>query len=329
VNLFGVRRSNRENLASRGGGAGIDVNPQQRPPEERPVRIIGVACGTGARDPRCADGPEALRKGGFVSRLRKRCRTVTWITTLQAPSGAEPLSAVCAITAQLARRAHDMVESGGMPLVLGGDHSCAIGTWKGIARALAPRGPLGLVWLDAHLDAHTPSTTPSGMLHGMPVACLLGHGDSRLALDRCQALDPRRICLVGARSFEAEEAALLNRLGVRVFPMREVKRRGLGEVMDEALAIARDGAGGYGVSLDLDALDPRDAPGVGTAVQDGIRAANLPRALARFGHDPALAALEIVEYNPYRDRNGATARLIEETVLSLLAPPRPDLALAA
>jgi arginase len=213
-----------------------------------------------------------------------------------------------------------------LPLVLGGDHSCAIGTWKGIARALAPRGPLGLVWLDAHLDAHTPATTPSGMLHGMPVACLLGHGDPRLALDRRQALDPRRICMVGARSFEAEEAALLNRLGVRVFPMRELKRRGLGEVMEEALAIARDGAGGYGVSLDLDALDPRDAPGVGIAVRGGIRASELRRALARLGRDPALGALEIAEYNPYCDRNGVTARLVAEIIESLLAPDERRLA---
>lgn len=179
------------------------------------------------------------------------------------------------------------------------------------------------------MDAHTPDTTPSGMLHGMPVACLLGHGHPRLALDRRTALDPRRCCLVGVRSFEAQEAALLGRLGVKVFPMPEVRRRGLAEVMAEALAIARDGAAGFGISLDLDALDPRDAPGVGSAVTGGIRAADLRQLLARLRHDPALACLEIAEYNPHLDRDGATARLVQDIVLTLLAPARPVLALAA
>lgn len=293
------------------------------------MRIIGVACGAGARDARCADGPEALRKGGLVPRLQRSGLDAAWSANLQPPSGAEPLLAVGAIAAHLAHRAHELVSQGRLPLVLGGDHSCAIGTWKGVARALAPRGPLGLVWIDAHMDAHTPETTPSGMLHGMPVACLLGHGDPRLAAAGPEALDAQRVCLVGVRSFESGEAVLLNRLGVRVFRMGEVERRGLAEVMDEAIAIAGGGAGGYGVSLDLDALDPRDAPGVGIAVRGGIRAFELRRALTRLGRDPALAALEIAEYNPYRDRNGATARLIEDIVLSLLAPARADLALAA
>ena len=231
-----------------------------------------------------------------------------------------------AVSARLAHRTHDLAAGGRLPVVLGGDHSCAIGTWKGIASALAPRGPLGLVWIDAHMDAHTPETTPSGMLHGMPLACLLGRGDPRLALEPAAALDPRRLCLVGVRSFESGEAALLERLGVRVFPMREVARRGLVPVMDEALAIARSGSGGYGISLDLDAIDPRDAPGVGTAVRDGIRGSDIRGVFARLADDPLLAALEIAEYNPARDRNGLTARLVQDVVLALLAPARPELA---
>ncbi|MGH8661156.1 MAG: arginase [Burkholderiales bacterium] len=290
---------------------------------------MGVACGAGARDPRCADGPEALRRGELVSRLRRSGLEAAWSATLRAQGGIESIRAVCSVTEQLERRSRELVSRGRFPVVLGGDHSCAIGTWKGIARALAPLGPLGLVWIDAHMDAHTPETTPSGMLHGMPVACLLGHGDPRLALDRCSALDPRRVCLVGVRSFEAGEAALLDRLGVRVFPMREVGRRGLSSVMEEALAIARSGTGGYGISLDLDAVDPLDAPGVGSAVAGGIRAADLRGALTRLRHDPACVALEIAEYNPHRDRNGATARLIGDLALELLAPVRQDLALAA
>lgn len=279
-----------------------------------------MACGAGARDPRCAHGPDALRRGELVSRLQQAGLDAAWAATLRVPSGAEPVSAVCAVTAELARRTHELFSLDRLPVVLGGDHSCAIGTWKGIAAALAARGSLGLVWIDAHMDAHTPETTPSGMLHGMPVACLLGYGDPRLAARGSPALDPRHVCLVGVRSFEAGEAALLSRLGIRVFLMREVQRRGLADVMGEALAIAREGAACYGISLDLDALDPRDAPGVGTAVQGGIRAADLRQALRRFGRDPALACLEIVEYNPCRDRDGATARVVADIAESLLAP---------
>ena len=139
------------------------------------------------------------------------------------------------------------------------------------------------------MDAHTPQTTPSGKLHGMPLACLLGHGDPRLtAIAGGARLDPRRVCLVGVRSFETGEAALLRRLGVRVFFMHEVARRGLAAVMKDAVAIARGRRRPYGISLDLDALDPRDAPGVGTpgaARHPGRRAAAcvvaVPRAIPR------------------------------------------------
>ena len=293
------------------------------------MRIIGVACGAGARDARCADGPEALRKGGIVSRLQRSGLDAAWSATLKPPSGTDSLPAVCAVGAQLGRRTHDLVSRGRFPVVLGGDHSCAIGTWKGIARALAPLGPLGLVWIDAHMDAHTPETTPSGMLHGMPVASLLGCGEPRLAAAGIEVLDPRRVCLIGVRSFEEGEAALLARLGVKVIQMEEVRRRGLTAVMAEALAIARGGIGGYGVSIDLDALDPWDAPGVGIAVRGGIRAVELRQALAQLGRDPALAALEIAEFNPYRDRNGVTARLVAEIIESLLAPAQAELVLAA
>ncbi len=293
------------------------------------MRIVGVACGAGARDARCADGPEALRRGGLVSRLQQSGLDTAWNATIQPSSGAGPIPAIRAVSAQLGRRIHDLVARGRLPVVLGGDHSCAIGTWKGVARAVAPRGPLGLVWIDAHMDAHTPETTPSGMLHGMPVASLLGYGDPRLAAAGIEILDPQRLCLVGVRSFECGEAALLHRLGVRVFRMREVERRGLSAVMDDALAIAGADAGGYGVSLDLDAINPKDAPGVGIAVPGGIRGAQLRETLARLAHDPSFVALEIAEYNPYCDRNGVTARLVAHIIESLLAPARPRLALAA
>src|SRR5262249_53444828 len=132
-------------------------------------------------------------------------------------------------------------------------------------------------------------------------------------------LDPHRVCLVGVRSFETGEAALLRQLGVRVFFMHDVERRDLQEVIKDAIAIA--GAGGsYGISLDLDAVDPRDAPGVGTPVTGGIRGPDLLRALARYGRGPGLAGVEVAEYNPDRDCDGKTARFVIATIQALLAP---------
>jgi arginase len=285
-----------------------EINQPHRAESRAPVRIIGVACGSGAPDPRCANGPAALRKDGLIGRLRHAGLDAAWSTTVAAPAEEAPLTVVSTIAEILASRTEELVARGRLPVVLGGDHSCAIGTWKGIARALAPR-PLGLVWIDAHMDAHTPQTSSSGNTHGMPLACLLGQGDSRLTgIAGGTRLDPRRVCVVGVRSFETGEAALLRRLGVRVFFMHEVARRGLHDVMQDAVAIAGSGGGCYGISLDLDAVDPRDAPGVGSPVTGGLRGPDLLHSLARFGRTPALAGLEIAEYNPDRDRGGHRAR---------------------
>src|SRR5262249_18895188 len=233
-----------------------------------------------------------------------------WSATIPAQTGNDAISVILPVAERLAAHAGALVAREQLPLVLGGDHSCAIGRWKSIARAVAPRGPLGLVWIDAHMDAHTPQTTPSGRLHGMPLACLLGYGDLRLtSIAGGIRLDPERVCVIGVRSFENGEEMLLRRLGVRVFFMHELERRGLMAAMRDAFAIAGRGRTPYGISFDLDALDPRDAPGVCTPVVGGIRASELRDAFSRLGGDPALAGLEVVEYNPHHDRRGATARL--------------------
>ena len=286
----------------------------------QPVHIIGVACGAGAPDPGCAEGPRALREGGLVSRLRRAGLDAVWNATIEAPAERDPFRAVALVTTALARRARDLAAHKRLPVVLGGDHSCAIGTWRGIAAGLASRGPLGLIWIDAHMDAHTPQTTRSGMLHGMPLACLLGYGDPRLtAIAGGARLYPGLVCLIGVRSFEIGEAALLQRLGVRVFFMHEVARRGLPAVLAEAIGTLRDRSAALGVSLDLDALDPRAAPGVGSPVPRGIRPDQLLAALAAAAPVAPLAGIEVVEYNPYRDTRGATARIAAAFLEALLA----------
>ena len=271
--------------------------------------VIGAASGAGAPDPACGKGPAALRR--FHVFHDTPLQHVEWNAILRVPPAQEdtPLHAVASLSTRLAGEVEAVLHAGNFPLVVGGDHSCAIGTWSGVHHALADKGPIGLIWIDAHMDSHTFATTPSGQLHGMPLACLLGHGETALtAIDGAEAkLRPEHVCLIGVRSFEAGEAALLHRLGVRVFDMEEVRRRGLAEVFDEALAIVRHGTAGFGVSVDLDALDPEEEPGVGSPVPGGLRRSELAAALARLRGDPAFVAMEIVEYNPRRDRKHATA----------------------
>lgn len=291
------------------------------------VRIIGVATGRGAGDEGCQRGPDTLRARGLTAHLTRAGVPAQWHATLRASRALAPLEAVRRLASLQSRHVHRLGRSGHFPLVLGGDHSCGIGTWSGAARALRPRGALGLVWIDAHMDAHVPSTSPTGNLHGMPLACLLGHGDARLsALAGAPALHPEHLCLVGIRSYEDGEAALLARLGVRVIHIDEVERRGLGAALDEAIAIATRGTAGFGLSIDLDAIDPADAPGVGTPVPGGLRAGALLAALAAHSADARLCALEIAEYNPLHDdgRTAALAQRLASTVLSRARDAAPE-----
>jgi arginase len=309
-------------------------NQQHRLPQRvrrgRRIEFVGVACGAGAPDPGCGDAPETLRRDGIAEVLTARGIPALWNETLSPALAAatDSCAVVASICERLARRVPEIVSRGALPVVLGGDHSCAIGTWKGLARAVAPRGPPGLIWIDAHMDAHTPHTTPSGKPHGMPLACLLGHGAPALVnIGDGARLDPKHVCLIGVRSFEAGEAGLLRRLGVRVMCMPEIRRRGLPAVMHEALAIAAAGNAGFGVTLDLDVLDPRDAPGVGSPVPGGLRARELLPVLAEVGRCSALSGIEIVEFNPHLDRDRKTAALVPELLGALLAPvraARPD-----
>ncbi len=275
----------------------------------RKIIVIGAASGAGAPDAATAEGPDALRHYRVFHDTP--LQHVEWDAILHMPREAQdtPLHAVRALGERLAAEVERILQTGNFPLVVGGDHSCAIGTWSGVHRVLADRGPLGLIWIDAHMDSHTFATTPSGQIHGMPLAVLLGHGEAALtSIDGAEAkLLPEHVCLIGVRSYEAGEAALLHRLGVRVFEMDEVRRRGLATVFDEALAIVRQGTAGFGVSVDLDALDPEEEPGVGTPVPGGLRRAELAAVLSRLRGDPGFMAMEIVEYNPRRDRGHATA----------------------
>jgi arginase len=279
------------------GGAEIGLNDISLQHRLKSIQVVGVASGCGAPDPGCEAGVDALREMRITSRLRARGFSVRWGEVIRPAAAfrADSLRAVRRICTRLAKRVEHIVREGDMPVVVGGDHTIAIGTWKGVAHARAEQGLVGLLWIDAHMDAHTPQTTESGMLHGMPVACLLGYGYPELtAIAEGAKLDPKCVCLYGVRSFERGEAELLSRLGVRVFFMEEIVRRGIRETLKEALEIVSCASG-------------------------GMRGAPLMSALAEHGGHPDLVGVEIVEYNPYRDRHAATAGLVGDALDAILA----------
>ena len=303
---------------------------QHSPPalDSRTLTILSAASGRGARDQRCRHGPRVLRQGGLIARLRRQGIDAAWRGSLAAPSaetGVEALAAVSGLCRRLARRVEARVAEGDIFAVLGGDHACAVGTWSGAARGLGGGSPLGLIWVDAHMDAHVPETSPSGTLHGMPVACLLGHGNEALtAIAGCRpALRPEHICLLGVRSFEDGEAALLERLGVRGVNMEEIGRRGLGGVLGQGAASPPRGAAGFGITIDLDALDPMAAPGVGSPVGHGLSADGLISALDGLGRRSGFIGVEIAEFNPALDRDGVTARLVGDLLIATIAARPP------
>ncbi len=286
----------------------------------KPLRFVGMACGLGAPDQRCKDGPDVLRQAGLLPGLCARGFDAAWSATIHPdPTLGSTGAAIAGACQRLAQQVERILGQDGLPIVLGGDHSCAIGTWSGAARSLKARGALGLLWIDAHMDAHTPQTTQSGAFNGMPLACLLGYGEPELTtINDAPVLNPAHVCLLGIRSFESGEAALLERLGVRIFSMQDITRLGLDAVMHEALAIVQQGTAGFGVTIDLDAIDPQEAPGVGTPELGGLGVADLVSALSPLTALPALVGLEIVEYNPARDRDGATAQVVTRLIDAVL-----------
>ena len=287
---------------------------------QRQVELIGAAWGLGGPEPGCAEAPDALAP--LVAAALERAGVPVRGGPILRPSSTERRKqlAVSKLCGLLASAVADSIQHGRLPCVLGGDHSCAGGTWTGAARAT--KGALGLVWVDAHMDAHTPKTSHTGRLHGMPLAWLLGQDDDPLYGLATGVLEPQHVALIGVRSYEPEERERLERLGVRVIYMSEIAERGIDAVLDEAFAIAKRGTAAFGVSIDLDVVTPEEAPAVGTPVPGGIAGAELARALARIGGRPDLATVELVEYSPRLDPGGHTARIAVEIARAALCGAR-------
>ena len=280
------------------------------------IALIGAAGDRGGKHIGSRFAAASLAEHGLVPWLAEHGIAADWRDMIPAGDG-DQLPSVAALCRRLAERTRRCVSAGHRFVVLGGDHSCAIGTWSGARDGLAERGPLGLIWYDAHMDAHTPETSESGRIHGMPLAVLMGHGVPELTgiARHGPALRPENLCLVGVRSYEPGEQGLLQRLGVRVIDMTELKRIGLRAATEEALAIARRGTAGFGISIDMDALDPAEAPGVGSPVAGGLRGAALADALRLAHGDERLLGIEIAEYDPMLDDHWRT----EDQLRRLLA----------
>lgn len=289
----------------------------------RHLRITGAASGVGAQDHECEHGPVAFHRSQAWHALQSD-PAVDWGETLYAPDrpGMSPVERIAQLCGRLAKEMERARAAGDFPVVIGGDHSVAIGTWSGVARSVG--APLGLLWIDAHMDSHTPESSHSGAIHGMPLACLLGRGDKRLlgfGLPGMQ-LSAQHTVLLGPRSYESEEAEFLERLGVRVIDAEEIADIGFRAAFAEAVSIVAAAPKGFGVTLDLDAFDPRLVPGVGSPEADGLDPGGMVEELRRLAWQPGLLAVEIVEYNPDRDRKGVTADLICDLIGTLLPNDR-------
>jgi len=288
--------------------------------KQRVVRLIGVASGLGvperakAGSSRAAAALEIADVGAGIRKNRVECAWDAVIAASADPQLPRDV-ALRRLCQRIDERVAACIATGALPVVVGGDHAMAMGTWHGVARANG-KG-FGLLWIDAHLDAHTSITSPSGNPHGMPLAALLGCGPNPWE-SHVGVLDARRVCVFGVRSYEKSELLLLQSLGIKIVSMEEIAQRGLQETLTEALAHV--GGGRFGVSIDLDAFDPLDAPGVNIQCPGGLDGAALADALRSAARHPQLAALEIAEYNPDRDIDGKTARLVATVLESLSSP---------
>ena len=294
----------------------------------RKIKIIGVPLDLG-QDRRGVDmGPSALRVAGLNARLRRLGCEVedggnvsVAIAEMHAfgTEKAKYLDQVAETCQRHAAWVEDILRKGSTPLVLGGDHSIAIGTVSGVANFYRnKKRKIGLLWLDAHADMNTPETTPSGNLHGMPLACCLGLGAPDLTHigGFSPKVKPRRAALIGVREVDAEEKDNVRKSGLRVFSMRELDERGLRAVMREALALASRGTAGFCVTVDMDFLDPEDAPGVGTPARGGATYREAHLAMEMIADSGRMLSFELTEVNPVIDEANRTAELGVELALS-------------
>jgi arginase len=279
------------------------------------VSVVGVPMDLGA-DRRGVDmGPSAIRYARLKESLERLGIEVTDYGNLRVPvpesasvadQNAKYFPIIQAVCDELAEIVENVVTGGGFPLVLGGDHSIAMGTIAGVARARG-KAP-GVIWVDAHGDINTPLTSPTGNVHGMPVHFAL----------QAHAVDPARMAFIGLRDVDEGEKRVIRELGVKAFTMADVDRLGMSTVVDEALTIVAEGENSVHISFDMDGVDPQEAPGVGTPVRGGLTYREAHLLMEGVAASGTLGSLEVTEINPILDRENRTAILAVELILSAL-----------
>lgn len=287
------------------------------------IQTIAYACGLGATNEGCQHGPTQLLESGLIPYLKEQGIYSLEAEVLHPRKDGTRQDKLEGILSQLAKLVYETRLLGHLPVILGGDHSSAMGTWAGVCESINGQGDWGLLWIDAHMDSHTARTSPSGAEHGMPLANLLGEGDANLMHigGKEQKLLAKHTCILGVRSYEAEEKALLDRIGLQVFYMHDIRQQGMTVILQKAMEIVGQGTVGFGMSMDLDALDPKIAPGVGTPAEEGLNQEELDLLIeAVQDRHEDLLALELVEYNPSLDKGHTTEKLIFSTLNRLLHP---------
>lgn len=291
------------------------------------IALLGVPMDLGQSRRGVEMGPSAVRHAQLEARLEALGHTVEDAGDVAVPTreriaatdGLGYLDTITAVCRELATRTRSIVEQGQIPLVIGGDHSIAAGSVAGVSAAFAARGQrIGLLWIDAHSDLHTPESSSSGNIHGMPLAHLLGHGHPPLVHAATQdvAVFAGHAAIVGARDVDPAEREHAQAWGVRIFTMREIDERGMRAVLQEAIAHVSDGTAGIHVSLDLDFVDPREAPGVGTPVRGGATWREAHLAMETLADTGRIVAMDLVEVNPVLDEFNHTAELAVGLVAS-------------
>lgn len=289
------------------------------------LRIIGAPSDLGQNRRGVDMGPSAIRYAGLEERLKQLGYSVkdlgnvavhTPETLSVVHEKLRYLAEVTQVCENLYKNVKQILEGGHIPIVLGGDHSISMGSLAGVS---AVKKSFGVIWFDAHGDMNTPETTPSGNIHGMPLAVSLGYGHPDL-VDLggfAPKLQPERVVVVCARSIDSDERVLVRQSGIKVFSMAEIDKRGMGTVMEEAIAIAGKGVDGIHLSLDLDALDPMVAPGVGTPVYGGVTYREGHLAMELLARSKKLCSVDVVEVNPILDSRNSTATMAVELLESL------------
>ena len=291
------------------------------------ISLLRVPLGLGGARPGAELGPKSLIDAGLIRQLNhihvhvsdEGSISIDSSTDSSAPrnSKLKHLETIAQVNARLRDKIDSLIEKYTFPLILGGDHSIAIGTIAGLTRHYQR---LGVIWFDAHGDLNTPDTSPSGNIHGMSLAVSLDQGHPLLTELRkgCYPLDPAKVVIVGARELDQGEREIIKRLGITCFTMHEIDRYGMAAVMEKTLEIVSDGTDGVHLSFDIDSLDPYEAPGTGTTVRGGATYREAHFALERMFEANLLTSAEFVEVNPLLDHNKQTVRLANELICSAL-----------